>query len=167
MFWNNTSYATLHCVSPRHQCWRSHRQNGLSAHPVSNSGYANVETFIASGNVIFESRTKNSKSLEQQIEQHLRQALNYEVSTFIRSVPELASIARHDAFPPAALAVPDCRFMSHSSTRLPPPRQHKNCSLYVTPLDDFHLHARVKSTGIAAPASASLPCSRAADLKRP
>ena len=38
-------------------------------------GFENVETFIASGNVIFDSKTKSTKTLETKIEKHLRQAL--------------------------------------------------------------------------------------------
>jgi uncharacterized protein (DUF1697 family) len=61
-------------------------------------GFANVETFIASGNVIFDSKTTNTKSLERKIEKHLEKSLGYEVATFVRSVSELALIARHEPF---------------------------------------------------------------------
>ena len=53
-----------------------------------------VETFIASGNVIFESRA-GASALEKKIEAHLRGVLGYEVATFVRSVPELAAAAAH------------------------------------------------------------------------
>ncbi len=58
-------------------------------------GFANVETFIASGNVIFESPTKNSKTLEKQIEENLHKTLGYEVATFIRTVKEVSEIANY------------------------------------------------------------------------
>jgi uncharacterized protein (DUF1697 family) len=38
-------------------------------------GFSNVETFIASGNVVFETTAKNTRTLEQKIEKHLRAAL--------------------------------------------------------------------------------------------
>ncbi len=57
-------------------------------------GLTRVETFIASGNVIFESRT-GAAVLEKKIEAHLRDVLGYEVATFVRSVPELAAAAAH------------------------------------------------------------------------
>ena len=38
-------------------------------------GFANVETFIASGNVIFESKSKNTQAMERKIENHLRESL--------------------------------------------------------------------------------------------
>jgi len=61
-------------------------------------GFANVETFIASGNVIFDAKTSNVQSLERKIEKHLEKSLGYEVKTFVRSVAELADIAAHESF---------------------------------------------------------------------
>ncbi len=55
-------------------------------------GFANAETFIASGNVIFESRSADAAALETRIERHLEKALGYEVGTFVRSCAELASV---------------------------------------------------------------------------
>ena len=57
-------------------------------------GLTKVETFIASGNVIFESRA-TAAALEKKIEAHLEAVLGYEVATFVRSVPELAAAAAH------------------------------------------------------------------------
>ncbi len=56
-------------------------------------GFANVATYIASGNVIFETPATSTGKLEAQIERHLQQALGYAVITFVRTVPELAAIA--------------------------------------------------------------------------
>ncbi len=60
-------------------------------------GLKDVETFIASGNVIFSSAAR-STSLEAKIERHLHEALGYEVHTFIRSDAEVASVAGYRAF---------------------------------------------------------------------
>jgi uncharacterized protein (DUF1697 family) len=64
--------------------------------------FSNVETFIASGNVLFSSRVKSTASLEKKIEAHLERSLGYEVKTFIRTAPELIALAAHKAFPDAA-----------------------------------------------------------------
>ena len=61
-------------------------------------GFTNVETFIASGNVIFDSPSRNARSLERKIEKHLLDKLGYEVTTFIRSIPEVAALAEHEPF---------------------------------------------------------------------
>ncbi|NUO79794.1 DUF1697 domain-containing protein, partial [candidate division KSB1 bacterium] len=61
-------------------------------------GFANVETFIASGNVIFTSPSKSTKALEKKIEKHLHESLGYEVATFIRTTAELAVVAQYKPF---------------------------------------------------------------------
>ena len=67
-------------------------------------GFANVETFIASGNVIFESKSRNTEALERRIEARLRAALGYEVATFIRTDHEVERIAGYQPFPAEMLA---------------------------------------------------------------
>lgn len=58
----------------------------------------NVETFIASGNVIFESTARGGRSLEKKIEAHLEAALGYPVATFLRTPEELRAIAERAPF---------------------------------------------------------------------
>lgn len=60
-------------------------------------GLQSVESFIASGNIIFSSIAKGRAGLEAKIEGHLAKSLGYEVATFLRTVPELAAIAEHPA----------------------------------------------------------------------
>ena len=62
-------------------------------------GFSNVATFIASGNVIFESAVDDHYDLEQTIEKELQAALGYEVITFLRTLPEVATVADHKPFP--------------------------------------------------------------------
>jgi len=61
-------------------------------------GLEKVETFIASGNVIFETRNWSMVKLEQKVESQLAKALGYEVSAFIRTDMEVAEIARSRPF---------------------------------------------------------------------
>lgn len=68
------------------------------------AGFSDVETFIASGNVIFNSTAADAPALEEKIEQHLHRGLGYEVKTFLRSDAELARIARRRPFGSAASA---------------------------------------------------------------
>ena len=63
------------------------KMESLRGHFVE-MGLRNVRTFIASGNVIFDS-TAQAPALEAKIEKHLRGVLGYEVETFIRSVDEV------------------------------------------------------------------------------
>jgi uncharacterized protein (DUF1697 family) len=57
-------------------------------------GFSSVETFIASGNVIFETRRKNASALERKIASALDNALEYEVATFLRTDEEVVAIAQ-------------------------------------------------------------------------
>ena len=61
-------------------------------------GFSRVATFIASGNVVFETTTKKTKTLERKIERALREALGYEVRAFVRGEAELAKIANFRPF---------------------------------------------------------------------
>jgi len=61
-------------------------------------GFSNVETFIASGNVLFESIEKNTAKLEKTIAGHLEKELGYAVDTFVRTLQELNEIKRRCPF---------------------------------------------------------------------
>lgn len=53
---------------------------------------SNVETFIASGNVLFDSSSTSPSAMETRIERHLEQELGYAVPTFIRPLSSLAAV---------------------------------------------------------------------------
>jgi len=61
-------------------------------------GFANVETFIASGNVIFDAPGAKPRELEERIAVELERVLGYPVATFVRTPAELASVVRHEPF---------------------------------------------------------------------
>ena len=60
--------------------------------------FENVETFIASGNVIFDTKLKIQNSIKQKIEQELEKSLGYKVGTFIRTTKELKEISEYKPF---------------------------------------------------------------------
>ena len=64
-------------------------------------GFEHVETFIASGNVIFSSASRDVHAMEERIARHLQEALGYEVPTLIRSQSEIESIASFEPSEPA------------------------------------------------------------------
>lgn len=68
------------------------------------AGYADVETFIASGNVVFSTRSSSTAAVERGLEKALLSALGYEVPVFVRSTAEVAAAAAHRAFPEADVA---------------------------------------------------------------
>jgi uncharacterized protein (DUF1697 family) len=62
------------------------------------AGLRDVSTFIASGNVRFEARTRNVAALETRIESRLRAALGFETATLIRTSAETQAAAALEPF---------------------------------------------------------------------
>lgn len=60
--------------------------------------FEKVETFIASGNVIFDTKLKNQNSVKQKIEPELEKSLGYKVATFIRTTNELKEVSEYKPF---------------------------------------------------------------------
>jgi uncharacterized protein (DUF1697 family) len=61
-------------------------------------GFKQVETFIASGNVIFETSSAKPAALQKKIEKCLHDALGYEVATFLRTDAEVTAVAGYQPF---------------------------------------------------------------------
>ena len=104
-------------------------------------GFSEVETFIASGNVIFQAAAQNTAELESEIASSLRTALGYEVATFIRSGAELAGIASYQAFPQAAVDAAAAYNIAFLSTPLDDQAKQKLMALR-NDIDSFVTHAR-------------------------
>jgi uncharacterized protein (DUF1697 family) len=68
------------------------------------AGLDDVESFIASGNLVFSTRATATAALETKLEGALRKALGYEVPVFVRSTAEVAAAAAHRAFSAAEVA---------------------------------------------------------------
>lgn len=103
-------------------------------------GYTGVETFIASGNVIFHSPAEDTRALEQQIEGHLQRELGYEVATFIRTPAELAGVATHQPFPSAGIEA-NTLYIGFLQASPNDDAQQKLMALQ-TPLDELCVHGR-------------------------
>ena len=104
-------------------------------------GYANVETFIASGNVIFDSKAKNIKTLENKIAEHLHKSLGYEVATFIRTVAEVKAVAQYQPFSEAAMNQAAALNVGFLAEPLSSEATEKLLS-YRNEMDDLHFHHR-------------------------
>ena len=60
----------------------------------------NVQTYIQTGNVIFESEEEDSSTLEEQIERQLEKASGKRIRLFVRTIREVLAIARDCPFSP-------------------------------------------------------------------
>lgn len=105
-------------------------------------GFTKVETFIASGNVIFNSNSRSTKALEKKIEASLRESLGYEVATFIRSTSELAEVAGYKPFPDVELNAAGNSLYIGFMASDPGNAAKERLLLLATKLNDFHLHGR-------------------------
>jgi len=98
----------------------------------------NVETFIASGNVLFDAPAGNESVLEGKIERHLQAALGYDVMTFVRSGAELASIVAFEPFEDAGKHSLFVTFLKCA----PDPAMRKKILDLRNPSDDFTIRGK-------------------------
>ena len=99
--------------------------------------FSNVESFIASGNVIFETKSAPDQKLEQKIEKHLEAALGYAVGTFVRSMEEIRAIGEYQPFSNKGLVL-NVGFMRGAlSTSVV-----EQVMGFKTDVDDFHVYGR-------------------------
>jgi uncharacterized protein (DUF1697 family) len=104
-------------------------------------GATHVETFIASGNVIFETARRNADALERAIEDHLRTALGFPVGTFLRTIPELAAVAAHAPFPESELAAGATMYVAFLK-KAPGAAARVAVAALRNPVDDLAVHGR-------------------------
>src|SRR5881396_683013 len=97
-------------------------------------GFADVETFIASGNVIFTSAGA-TRALEKRIESRLERSLGYEVATFLRSPAVLGAVVRHPAFPKS---VPGSTLYIGFLAEAPTAAARKQVAALASDIDEFH-----------------------------
>jgi uncharacterized protein (DUF1697 family) len=104
-------------------------------------GFSGVETFIASGNVVFESDSTAAARLEVKIESCLAKALGYEVRTFLRTDAEVAAISKYKPFRETDIqsAVAFCvGFVAKALER----EAERVVMGFKSDIDDFHVHGR-------------------------
>jgi uncharacterized protein (DUF1697 family) len=103
----------------------------------------NVETFIGSGNVIFDANgAADTRRLERKIEASLGAGLGFDVTTFLRTMDQIASVGAYDPFQEAAK--PGARptlFVGFAADTLPRGVQVKVDAL-TTKTDSFHVRGR-------------------------
>ena len=61
-------------------------------------GFEDIQTVIASGNVLFTAISDDADALERRIERHLERTLGYPVVTFLRTPAQLASLVADEPY---------------------------------------------------------------------
>lgn len=105
-------------------------------------GFAKVETFIASGNVIFDSKSRTTQALDGKIENHLRETLGYEVKTFVRSTSELVEIANYKPFAEAELNAAGNTLYVGFVAEKPSNAAIQKLLSFSNKINDFHVRGR-------------------------
>lgn len=101
--------------------------------------FKNIESFIASGNVIFNTPEADTTVLSQKIEAHLLSVLGYEVKTFIRTPKQVTDIINHPAFDAANIEAAS----AFSVGLLAQPLTQQQCEALQqleNDIDQFHTH---------------------------
>jgi uncharacterized protein (DUF1697 family) len=104
-------------------------------------GGTDVETFIASGNVIFEHTSRSEPALCQRIESALREEYGYEVATFVRGPAELRALVEHAAFPAKAVATAGALCVGFLA-RAPDAETVQRLAALATTIDALCVHGR-------------------------
>ena len=101
-------------------------------------GLENVQTYIQTGNVIFETKEKNASLLEKKIESQLEKALGYNVAIFLRTMPEVVSIAGESPFEPKENETVHIAFLREK----PGPKAVKELLTHDSKADEFIVKGR-------------------------
>jgi uncharacterized protein (DUF1697 family) len=101
-------------------------------------GYTGVQTFIASGNVVFESPDTPPRALERELEAAQLEAFGFPVVTFVRPLRELAAVAKHRPFRSDSGAGLYIAFLKEA----PPKAAQRNVLALANDVDDFRFRGR-------------------------
>ncbi|MDP3070083.1 MAG: DUF1697 domain-containing protein [Opitutaceae bacterium] len=105
-------------------------------------GCTGVETFIASGNVIFDDRARDPLKLAVKIEKHLAARLGYDVDTFVRTHAEVAALAALRPFARADMEAPENTVHIGFFGAPLPVAQARSLAAMRTATDEFHVTGR-------------------------
>lgn len=104
-------------------------------------GLSNVQTYIQSGNVFFESTGTECAVLEQMIEEQLHEALGFQVPTMLRTTAEITEIARYQPFAEEKYGAGSVLYISFLKEEPEQDLQQKLSDLS-GPIDEFHCLGR-------------------------
>ena len=98
----------------------------------------NVQTYIQSGNVIYESDEDNTASLETQIERQVEKVTGYKTQLFVRTIREVQAIANKSPFTAKTDQTAHVSFLKEK-----PDKKHQEALLtFKSDADDFAVKGR-------------------------
>ncbi|HEY7256081.1 MAG TPA: DUF1697 domain-containing protein [Solirubrobacterales bacterium] len=109
---------------------------------VAGIGFEEIETFRASGNVIFSARDGGEDAIAGRLERGLGEALGYEVPVFLRSAAEVRAIAAREPFAAAALAASSGKLQVALLLGRPPAKRRGEALALATDADRLAIDGR-------------------------
>ena len=113
------------------------KMDALRSH-FQSFGLDNVQTYIQTGNVIFETDEKDSARLEERLEMQLERALGYHVAIFLRTLKDVKAAAEKPPFEPQDGETVHVVFL-HAK---PGTRVGKDLATHNSPADEFAVRGR-------------------------
>jgi uncharacterized protein (DUF1697 family) len=104
-------------------------------------GFDDVDSFIASGNIVFSSRSTSVPALDKKIAKGLHAVLGYDVPCFVRTGEEVAAISKYKPFT-ATQMVDSLTFCVGLLGEPLAPTAKKALMALQTPIDIFHVNDR-------------------------
>ncbi len=104
--------------------------------------FEKVETFIASGNVVFETKSKTVDLIKKQIETELEKSLGYKVATFIRITDELKTISEYKAFKESDLSDGNNTLYIGFLDSTPSKENQNKVNAMQDAANEFHFHSK-------------------------
>jgi uncharacterized protein (DUF1697 family) len=101
-------------------------------------GLENVQTYIQSGNVIFESKEEKADSLETRIESQLEKASGFKIKLFVRTMRELQAIVSKSPFRAEGNEMAYVAFLNQK----PDKKQAQALLSFKSEADDFAIKGR-------------------------
>jgi len=85
---------------------------------VAGMGLADPKTLLASGNLVFRSRSSDTTALERKLAGEARRQLGLDTTFFVRTIPEWTAMISHNPFPAEAKRQP-ASFQAFALSRAP------------------------------------------------
>jgi len=105
-------------------------------------GFTDVHSFIASGNIIFDSEISDRNTLERNIEARLEEALEFEVDTFVRTAPEINALLEYQPFNDNELQRKGNKLYIGFTKEEPGPEEQEKLLELRNDVDDFEVNGR-------------------------
>lgn len=101
--------------------------------------FEQVQTYIQSGNVVFEAEEQDTSLLEKKIEQKIEQVYSFQVPVIVRTSRELELVVEQNPFDITELSANEKIYVSFLSQE-PSAEAVQLLKTFESDIDDFHVH---------------------------